>query len=350
MKIAVVALTRGGCTLAGKIAEVKDCDVFVLNKRQDNSSLHPEYRTFASLKDLFPEILSQYRAVVLIMALGIVIRTIGPYLQGKDQDPAILVMDEAGRFVVSALSGHLGGANQLASQLAEKIGAEPVITTSTDVQGIVAIDELARQLGWKVEPMERLTEVNAALANGSSVSLVTDCDYLEGKTLGGYPVSKAKTRLELENSIKVLVTNKTGHQLKKPFLHLRPPNLYLGIGCRKGIHYQKIEGAVLETLEKNRLSISSIKQVGTCTVKKEEAALQYLARRLEVPIKYFTPKELGETIDQFSLTRSRAVKERIGVEGVCEPAAMREAPTPILVVAKTVFPGITVAVAAATSI
>lgn len=350
MKHAVVALTRGGGELAAKIAAVEDCQVYLYAQRVEGDDPPPGVKTFTSLPQLYAEILSEYSSVILIMALGIVIRTIVPYLRGKDQDPAVLVIDEQGKYVVSALSGHLGGANKLAQQLAAKLGGTAVITTSTDVQGKMAVDSLAVELGWQVEPLSGLRQVNGALANGEAIQFITDCDYLIGKTLMGCSVADVNSVAQQKTNALVMVSNRHRHQSKDPSLYLRPANVYLGVGCRKGIEFSQVWQAVRHILQQYNVSEKSINGIASCTVKEGEAALEQLAQQLAVPLVFYTAAELGGVIKQYNLMGSDFVKSKIGVEAVCEPAAMKAATVPRLIASKQVFPGVTVAVAEDASI
>ncbi len=360
MKYAVVALTSGGFQLATRIAQIVDCDLFVYrgrNKLPVKTTLPASKVTeFDSLPRLYPALLKKYRAIVLVMALGIVVRTIGPHLTGKDADPAVLVMDEKGKFVISLLSGHLGGANDLAVDLAKKIGAVPVITTSTDVQGIKAVDSLARELGWAVEPLAGVRRVNGALANGQAITIATNLDYLVGKTLGPYKIMSLDERDpgKEKTSPLVVISNRAGDSglsnAPKPCLYLRPPNLYLGIGCKKGVGFNELHRAVQAVMEKNRFSWRSVKELASCTVKKDEAGLVQLAQHLGLPLRFYSPGQLAKTVNEYQLCGSTFVKNQIGVEAVCEPAAMTGAMRPRLVVPKQAAAGVTVAVAEDTSI
>ncbi len=349
MKYAVVALTRGGSRLAERIARLEECDVYLFASRDGVSSL-VSVHTFTSLSQLYPLILPRYRVVVMIMALGIVIRTIAPHLRGKDVDPAVLVLDEKGKFVISALSGHLGGANEIAQDLANKLGAVAVITTSTDVQGTTAVDSLARKLGWQVEPVAGLKRVNGAMANGEQVVFASDCDYLVGREFYGHEVVPVTKREKGRGHAPLVIISNRERDRDGSYLYLRPKNLYLGVGCRRGVGVTQLLAAVHQTFDKYQLSVKSLREVTSCTVKEKEAGLQELAHHLGVPVRFYSPRELEETVRKYHLTGSSFVKTKIGVEAVCEPAAMRGAAAPRMTVTKQVFPGVTVAVAEDTSL
>jgi cobalt-precorrin 5A hydrolase len=162
MKLAVIALTKGGAKLGQRIALAypEQVDLYLSPLNQP-------------LKQLTERLFPQYQGIVFIMALGIVVRTIAPFLQDKRKDPAVVCLDEAGSFVISVASGHLGGANKLTIQLAELLSAAPVITTATDVQGKIAFDVLAVEQDLLIEPFENLRLLNSALVNGEKIGLIS---------------------------------------------------------------------------------------------------------------------------------------------------------------------------------
>ena len=143
--IRIVALTPAGAALGRRLHERLPGATLWLPARLQPD--YPEARPFESLHLVFAEAFRTKASLVGIMATGIAVRHAAPLLKGKDSDPAVVVMDEQGRFAVSLLSGHLGGANALARTVAALIGATPVITTATDVQGLPAIDSMAAGLG-----------------------------------------------------------------------------------------------------------------------------------------------------------------------------------------------------------
>ena len=354
MRCAVVALTSGGSRLALEVArEFPDCHIYIFEGRKHESIDTQCIKEFSSLSRLFAKILIKYEAIFLIMSLGIVIRTMGPYLKGKDKDPAVLVLDEKGHFIISAVSGHLGGANQIAVELAEKLGALPVITTATDVQGVSAIDTIARSHGWAVEPVSQIKTVNGALANGEPIVVTTDLSYLKGRWFGDYPIIFQKLG-DIDHSKKIPVVKISNKKEKPttagPSLIVRPKNLIVGLGCKKGIPLEKLLASVQQIFNEYQLDINSVRELASCTVKESEPGLRELADYLQVPIKFYSPQALSKSIEAHGLTKSGFVKKQIGVEGVCEPAAISGEGTPLLLIPKQKFPGITVAVAQDTSI
>ncbi|MHB8172659.1 MAG: cobalamin biosynthesis central domain-containing protein, partial [Thermincolia bacterium] len=174
------------------------------------------------LREVVEKIFHQYRALICVMALGIVVRLIGPLAANKGEDPAVVTLDEKGQFVISVLSGHLGGANQLAGQLAEALGATAVITTATDVQGKTAIDVLARQWGMGIEPLASIKIVNGALLEDKQVTVFHEGD-LPGALPESYlaiPFSSGENREGLVPT--VYISNKIIPSAGERTLFLRP--------------------------------------------------------------------------------------------------------------------------------
>lgn len=179
MRTAVISITRHGVALAGRVvAALPGAQLFAPEKFAAEAELaapgsahsYP-CRTGEQIGRLFAE----YDALIAIFSLGALVRLIAPYLQSKTADPAVVVLDEAGRFVIPVLSGHLGGANALAGQLAEALGAEAVLTTASDVRQTLAVDLLGRELGWTFEAThDELVHASAAVVNDEPVALVQE--------------------------------------------------------------------------------------------------------------------------------------------------------------------------------
>ena len=167
MKCAIISVSQVGADLARMIGASLQADVDLYEKKEYASGAEAKY--FTRVMALTTDIFTRYDLIIYIMALGITVRAIAPHVQHKTVDPAILGVDELGTFVISVLSGHLGGANDYAREVAEIIGATPVITTATDVHGKVAPDAIARHLQARVEPISALKTINGAIARGETV-------------------------------------------------------------------------------------------------------------------------------------------------------------------------------------
>lgn len=349
MKLAVVALTGGGADLGRRIVQVypEQVDLYLPPLTQP-------------LKLLVEKLFQQYRGIVFIMALGIVVRIAGPLLQDKRRDPAVVCMDEAGNFVISVASGHLGGANQLTIQLAELLGAAPVITTATDVRGKIAFDVLARELDLVIEPFENLKLLNSALVNGEKIGIVSQ---IPAEKLGfaqgsprweGIAVHFPESTPDLTAlgyPFLVLVTNgTTGLPLsagpEPVVLYLRPKNLIAGVGCRRGTGHEEILTAINDACRQAGRSSLSLKKLASVDLKQDEPGLLKAAGELGLPVEFFDRGELAGYLEKHpELSRSDYVKAQIGVGGVCEPAALLAGYQATLVLAKKKYRGVTVALA-----
>lgn len=184
MKLAIVAITRHGIALAGRIlAAWPDARLFVPEKfRADAERVAPDTTCCYQSKvgDQIPALFAAFEGIIAIISVGAVVRLIAPYLRSKTLDPAVVVVDEAGKFAIPVLSGHLGGANALAVQLATALGATPVLTTASDVQQTLAVDLLGRELGWTLDAShETLVRASAAVVNDEPVALVQEAGRVD---------------------------------------------------------------------------------------------------------------------------------------------------------------------------
>ena len=249
-------------------------------------------------------------ALLFIGAVGIAVRAIAPHVRSKTTDPAVLVMDERGRHVIPILSGHIGGANELALEIARRTGAEPVITTATDINGVPAIDV------WAVKH-------DCAIENPAAIKAVS------ARALAGGEVG-------------VMITERT---LTPPFpvtLRLRPRTLVLGAGCRRGVDAQAFERAALDFLDRCGVSLLSLRALASIDRKADEQALIDFARKYRLEFQTYTAQELNAAPGVFA--HSDYVQRTVGVGCVCERAAVL-ASAGALLRGKTVYEGITLALA-----
>ena len=177
--IAVVAITRHGIALAGRIvAALPGAQLYAPEKFQAEATAAVPGAAHCyegKVGDEVPALFAAFDGIVAVLSLGAVVRLIAPHLKNKENDPAVLVVDEAGKFVIPVLSGHLGGANRLASHLAAALGATPVLTTASDARETIAVDLLGRELGWACEAThDEIVRCSAAMVNDEPVALVQE--------------------------------------------------------------------------------------------------------------------------------------------------------------------------------
>lgn len=348
MNTAVLALTQEGARQGVFIARGLGADLYVKTSfRHHLTAGFPEsclysYDDFqTTLHDAF----LQYEGLVCVMACGIVVRSLAPYLEHKTKDPAVVVMDERGQFVISLLSGHMGGANDLARAAARLTGGTPVITTATDVQGLPAFDELAVKNHCAIENMDRVKHISSALLAGETVYLYADVPFqgtLPPHLKPWKPGEKPAAVVALTNGLINAQTNQEPlAALGEKVLILRPRNLVLGIGCRKGKSAEAIQAAVTAFLNDQGKSPLSLRCLASISLKAEEPGLLTFAAERDLPFLTFTAEEIATVEAQCAA--SDFVRHTTGVGSVAEACAMLAGKPGQLIAGKTVFGGITLA-------
>lgn len=252
---------------------------------------------------------AQADALIFVGAAGIAVRAIAPHCKSKATDPAVVVLDECGRFAVPLLSGHLGGANALARALAEACGAIPVITTATDANGVFAVDEWAKAQGCAVLEPERIKLVSGALLAGHTVRLASDWP-VQGTPPAG--VDPARTPAEADFA---LTLSPAGDAL-----HLVPRIGVLGIGCRRGTCAEQLEAAFADFCARHSLAPACIAAAASIDLKADEAGLLAFCRAHGWPITFYSAEQLRALPGPF--TPSPFVQSVTGVDNVCERAAV----------------------------
>jgi cobalt-precorrin 5A hydrolase len=346
MNLAIIAITPNGASLARRlVAEAEGAAVWLPEKFREAD----DCRYFAEpLKVLLPRLLTSVDGLVCIMATGIVVRLLGPHLRGKEHDPAVVVVDEAGQFAISLLSGHLGGANELATEVAEMLGGQAVITTATDVNNLPAWDDVARQLNMNVEPLGRIKLLNGLLLEGRAIALVDSFGQVAERfaDIPGVVVVRSfmqAMQTDVEGLVFVTHRHIPALDLEKKLLLLRPANLVVGVGCNRGTDAAEIETVIRSELEKAFLSPASITCLASIDAKQDEGGLLDVAAGLGVALKFFTKEELNEVAAPSE--PSEHALQAVGARGVCEPAAILAAGGGQLLVKKKKSGNVTVAVA-----
>lgn len=352
MKYGVFAITRGGVELGRRLVRVLPTSRLHLFNRFETRRGE---KGFKDLKEEVKEAFGRYDGLIFIMAIGIVVRTVTPFLRDKTKDPAVVVVDERGRFAISLISGHLGGANGLAREIASAIGARPVITTATDVKGLPCIEDIARRFNLVIEEIKGVKYVNSAIVNGRRVAFVdVDTKRREGikKEVGcgklgvDFKFYKHISRTaQLKNEVFVIVSNNSlPHILTSTsYLLLRPKDLVVGIGCDKGVRLREVKDAYFEVLKRWGVSPLSIRNLATIDIKKNEKGLLNFAKRYNLPIEFYPRDELAKM--PLPSGTSRFVIEKVGVGGVCEPSALLSSGAKRIWVKKQKVGRVTIAIA-----
>jgi len=337
VKRAILSVTMGGLGTAQKVKQELGGDLFTLEKYCHSNDLKPIAGT---LKDFMRSIFQDYREIVMVMSCGIAVRSIAPYLKSKLTDPAVVVLDEKGNFSISLLSGHIGGANELAESVALIIKGQAVITTASDNLGLESVDMIAKRYHLHMDDLDQVKRVTAALVNGKRVILVND-SLLNIEVVSIDVVELKKVDQETSDAL-IYVGNKEELGLKNasmPIAKLRLRNLVLGIGCKKDMDGAKLENAVRSFFRRQNISLTALKAIATVDVKKEEPAILSLAEKMSLPLHIVDRREIIPIEHRFSC--SDFVKKTIGVGCVAEPAAYLISKEGCLVAPRTAFDGIT---------
>ena len=272
-------------------------------------------------------------ALIFVGAAGIAVRSVAPHLVRKARDPAVVVVDELGRFAVPILSGHLGGANDLAREIAGLLGGQAVLTTATDARGIFSFDQWARRLGCAIPDPEKIRPVASQMLAGGTAAFWSQWPVAGECPSGVVPAGQEAAQVQL-----------TIRDTPEPALKLVPRIVWAGIGCRRGVPAERLEAALRSGLEAAGLHPAAL--AGVCTIdrKGEEPGLLELCRRRRLPLLTYSPEELSRAEGEF--TPSPFVRQVTGTDNVCERAAVLASGGPLLL-KKTAGEGVTAALAAA---
>ena len=321
--IAVWAITPKGAQLAEAIArKMPQAGLFVT---AELASDFERTHRFTRLKDAVCRHFWLFSAHIFIMSTGIVVRMIAPLIRNKTEDPAVLVADESGKYVISLLSGHIGGANALTLKVAELIRADPVITTATDVNRLPAVDVLAKEKNLYIENYSAIKTVSMALISGAPICLHDPYSFLSDNfkavTVLPFPENKSAGKESLQKDMHAGVyIDDIVVEVPDNTLVLRPATLVAGIGCHRDTSFEELQKFLFNILDRFALAVKSLKCLASIDRRADAACLPALAEDLEISIKFFAPQELNavQTIEN----PSAMAKKHIGVESVCEAAAI----------------------------
>lgn len=309
MRFAVISLTVNGGSIASEI-------VSALSERHDVQH-YCFYRypfenavLFSDLQQIVNELFHECDGLIFVSAVGIAVRKIAPLLRSKLTDPAVAAVDERGRFAVSLLSGHIGGANALTEFIAGKIGAISVVTTATDMGEKFSPDSFAVSNNLHICNIKTAKEIAAAILNGERISILSD-----------FPYKNLPSDFDSDNNENYGICISENKD-KKPFLHtlnLVPKNISIGFGCKKNTNCEIFESFVLESLSRNNIDIAKIRFAATIDIKKNETAILKFCRKYAISLKFYTAEQLMSVKGEFS--SSEFVKETTGADNICERSA-----------------------------
>lgn len=330
MKIAVFAYSRQGCAMARRVMthfSGHEVQPYTMERFEEPGFL-PICRPS---KSFYGPIFHDVDAMVFVGSTGIAVREIAPHVRDKAIDPAVVSLDELGKFCVPLLSGHIGGANALALELANALGATPVITTATDINRKFSVDAWAARNGYEIASLSRAKAVSAAILE-QDVPLKSDFSIVT----------------KLPNGVVLADSGDVGIRIsvyrEEPFektLRMIPKILHLGIGCRKGTSVETIRKAVDEVLLAHHIDRRAVKCAASIDLKAEESGVLAFCQEWKLPVTFYSAEELKAIPGDF--TPSAFVQSVTGVDNVCERAALIGAEK--LIVKKTARNGVTVALA-----
>jgi len=338
--ISIICPSPKGKEIALKLQKHLGAELYI---KEHSENLSKDF----SLSDITKKAMKTSKGIIFISSTGIAVRAIAPFLEGKDKDPGVVVVDLACKYAINILSGHLGGGNELTIKIAEILKVQPIITTATDNLGIIAPDLLAKENDLIIEDLKKAKYMASLLVEGKTVGIKDDYNEIEiGK---GYK----KVQELRENCIWIthnlnfnfndeficnevnnismnrnIVLNKYNDCLNEQtefeeldyskILRLIKKDLILGIGCRRDTAYEKLYDFISSSLIKYNLDIKAVAAIVSVDVKKNEAGILKLAKKIDCPFKTFTREEIKTVQDKYE--KSEFVLKTLGVTGVCEPS------------------------------
>ena len=362
---AIVAVSRPGAALARRLAAtMSDATLYLERRSGSDDSSSGEVRLYdLPLRPLIQDVFGRYHALVVFLPVGAAVRLLAPVLGSKTRDPAVVCVDDAGRYAVSVLSGHVGGADALAHRVADAIGAQAIVTSASDRLAVTPIDLVGRNAGWRVEASPAdLTRAAAAVVNGDLVALWID--PATGATWPDDTILSENIRTVFDPSdlqdprysAGLIVSDRLlALETGRPLVTYRPPTLVAGMGCRRGVSEDHLRELLLDTLKEHGLAAMSLTKIATADIKADEAGIIALAESLSLPIEIYDGAQLNSVIVDRADMRSgesglhrptpSAARDLLGVFGVAEPAAMLASGADGVIVPRTKSDRATIAIA-----
>ena len=344
-RIAILAITKNGIKIAKELKEkFSSWKVFAPYKFSDNDKNVNWYTDSTSTKIV--ELFKSNDALVCLFSLGAVVRLISPHLKDKKTDPAVIVIDDKAQFVISTLSGHLGGANQLTTNIADQLNAMPIITTAADVNKTIAVDLVGKDFGWEIDDDSNVTKISAFMVNEEKIGVYQNCgrkDWWTGKLPPN--VTIYPTINELKNSDSkgyLIVTDQiVDNILLENAVVYRPPSLVVGVGLHWDTTKETIKDGLMSCVTKFKLSEKSIARFVSIKKEKDVVGLVELAKEMSKPIQYFEKEELASISTP---NPSNTVQTFEGTPSVSEAAAIKSSEGELVVEKQKFPPNLTIAI------
>ncbi|WP_297427447.1 cobalt-precorrin 5A hydrolase [Clostridium sp.] len=329
--ISIICPSPKGREIAYKLQRNFNAKLYI--KNSESYSFNNEFK----LNEITKEAMSNSKGIIFISSTGIAVRAIAPFLQGKDKDPGVVVVDLSCKYSINILSGHLGGGNELTLKSAEILNATPIITTASDNLGITAPDILAKKNNLIIEDLKKAKYIASLLINDKLVGVKDDYNLIK--------VNRGYEKVEELREDCIWITHnlkfKNNNELDySKILKLIKKDLILGIGCRKGTTFEKLNDFISNSLKKYNLDVNAVKTIVSVDVKANEEGIIRLVEHLECPFKTFSREEIKTVQDKYE--KSEFVEKTLGITGVCEPCI--DLAGAKVIVSKIKYEGITLAI------
>ena len=343
--VSVLAITKNGVNIGGKLKELfPNWNIFAPSKLSNENKSITWYSEPTS--DKIIELFKNSNALICLFSLGAVIRLIAPHLKDKKTDPAVIVIDDKMTFVISVLSGHIGGANELTQEISEKLNALPVITTAADVNKTIVVDLVGRQFGWKIDDETTVTKISAHMVNSEPIGVFQQA----GNTKWYKELPKNVTiydnleELKKSNSKAHLIISDAiiDDELAQESVIYRPQSLVIGIGLHWDTTKDTIREGIEDCLEKFNLSSKCIAKLVSIKKPEDVQGLIDLGKEMKIPVEYVDREELAEIITP---NPSSTVKAFEGTASVSEAAAIKVSNGELIVEKQKFPPNLTIAIA-----
>ena len=345
-KVAIVCITKNGINISKRIKEkIPSASSYAQSKHKDSSDgiIWFEKNTKIMIEEIFKE----YESIICIFSLGAVIRLISNLLKDKKTDPAVIVIDDKANFVISPLSGHLGGANSLTKSIADILNSTPVITTAADVNETIAVDLLGSEFKWRIENFENVTKISAFMVNEEKIGVYQDTGETKwwNKELPKN-VSIVKDIDELRSDdfkAGLIISDKiiTDPLLVNKSVIYRPKSLVVGLGFHWDTTQKEIEDGILKVLKENGLSFLSIRNLSTINRGKSPASLGSFSDKHGIPLEFYDKEKLDKIMVP---NPSDVVKKYEGTSSVSEASSILSSGGELIVTKQKFPPNLTVAV------
>ena len=342
--VSVIAITKNGVKIGNQLKELfPDWEIFVPSKFSDDSKKIIWYSEPTSEKIV--ELFQNSNALICIFSLGAVIRLIAPHLKDKKTDPAVIVIDDKTNFVISVLSGHIGGANELTKQLSDKLNAVSVITTAADVNKTISVDLVGKEFNWKIDDESSVTKISADMVNEEPIGVFQDTGNKKWYEKLPKNVTIYDKLDEMKNSKSasyLIISDKVVGNLPKKTVIYRPQSLVIGIGLHWDTSKDTITQGIRETLEKFNLSPMSIAKLVSIKKPQDVEGLKEVSKEMNIPVEYIEREELAKISTP---NPSKTVKAFEGTASVSEAAALLVSGGELIVEKQKFPPNLTIAIA-----